>query len=235
MTAPMVFTLRISLPDRPGTLGMVASAFGKGHVNILTLDVVDRADGMAVDDLRVEAPRGMQEAIRRAGEAVPGFAVEYVRPLDAFGHVLEPLELAVVLEDSGAEALGLLVEHLPDSMGASWAIVVEVPDPVGEAPRVLAASLGAPSAGRLQPAWLESPSETSTGGGEPAWSVPAPEAGALEVAAARLEAPAAVVLLGRERGPTFRASEVRHLGLLARIAGAAAARSGGLVPTATAP
>ena len=235
MTAPMVFTLRISLPDRPGTLGMVASAFGKGHVNILTLDVVDRADGMAVDDLRVEAPRGMQEAIRRAGEAVPGFAVEYVRPLDAFGHVLEPLELAALLEDSGAEALGLLVEHLPDSMAASWAIVVEVPDPVGEAPRVLAASLGAPSAGRLLPAWLEPPSETSTGGGEPAWSVPAPEAGGLEVAAARLEAPAAVVLLGRERGPTFRASEVRHLGLLARIAGAAVARSGGLVPTASAP
>jgi hypothetical protein len=227
VTGPMIFTLRISLPDRPGTLGMVASSFGKGDVNILTLDVVDRADGTAVDDLRVEAPRGMQEALRRAGEAVPGFAVEYVRPLEAFGHVLEPLELAALLEDSGADALGLLVEHLPDSLGASWAIVAEVPVRAGEAPRVLAGSLGAPSAGRLLPAWLEPLSGTGSGDEGPAWSVPAPEAGGLEVATARLEASA--VVLGRERGPTFRAAEVRHLGLLARIAGAVVARSGGLV------
>lgn len=226
MTAPMIFALRISLPDRPGTLGLVASAFGKGGVNILTLDVVDQADGIAVDDLRVEAPRGMQEAIRRASAAVPGFTVEYVRPVEAFGHVLEPLELAALLEDSGAEALRLLVEHLPDSMGASWAAAVELPVPIYDAPRVLAASLGAPSAGRLKRSWLQPSPEAAVAGGG---------AAGLEVAAAGLETPPAKILLGRERGPTFRVSEVRHLGLLARIAGAVVARSGGLVPMGSRP
>ncbi|MGH2717862.1 MAG: ACT domain-containing protein, partial [Actinomycetota bacterium] len=55
---PLIFALRISLPDLPGTLGRVASAFGTGGVNILTMDVVDREDGTAIDDLRVEAPSG---------------------------------------------------------------------------------------------------------------------------------------------------------------------------------
>ena len=122
----MIFSLRISLPDLPGMLGRVARAFGKGDVNILTLDVVDRNEGRAIDDVRVEAPRGMQEALRRAAADVPGFVVEYVRPLEAFRHVLEPLELAALLEESGPAALVRLVEHLPDTLGASWALVVDV-------------------------------------------------------------------------------------------------------------
>jgi hypothetical protein len=227
----MVFSLRISLPDLPGTLGRVAGAFGKGDVNILTLDVVDREDGIAIDDLRVEAPRGMQEALRRAAKEVPGFAVEYVRPLEAFGHVLEPLELAALLEESAGEALIRLVEHLPDTFGATWALVVDVaagPD----SPVILAASLGAPSAGRLPASWLDFSGLTSdpivgegTGQPVPDHSV----ADGMEVAAALLDRGSAAVLLGRERGPRFRASEIRHLGLLARIAAAVAARSDTLV------
>jgi len=220
---PMIFSLRISLPDRPGTLGRVATAFGKGEVNILTLDVVDREHGVAVDDLRVEAPRGMQEALRRAAAEVPGFAVEYVRPLEAFRHVLEPLELAALLDASGGEALARLVEHLPDTFGATWAIAVDV----GTAPPdVLAASMGAPSLLRLPEAWLDfgdlavPPAGASSEGA----ALPRPRRGegGLEVAAALLAGPSAAVLLGRKRGPRFRASELLHLRLLARMAAAAA-------------
>jgi hypothetical protein len=227
---PMIFSLRISLPDLPGMLGRVARAFGKGDVNILTLDVVDREGGLAVDDVRVEAPRGMQEALRRAAADVPGFVVEYVRPLEAFRHVLEPLELAALLEDSGPAALVRLVEHLPDTLGATWALVVDVSAGTG-APAILAASLGAPSAARLPAAWLDlSLLDAHQGGREVASQpVPHPREDRLEVAAALLDRPSAAVLLGRQRGPRFRASELRHLGLLARIAAAVAVRSGSLV------
>ncbi|HEU5003866.1 MAG TPA: ACT domain-containing protein [Actinomycetota bacterium] len=202
----MIFVLRISLPDVPGSLGRVASAFGKGGVNILTLDVIDSEDGVAVDDLRVEAPDGMQEALRRAGEEVPGFAVEYVRPLEAFRHVLEPLELAARLADAGAEAVAHLVEDLPDALGASWAIAF---DRTEDPPRTLAASIGAPTLARLPAAWVNpdrGPWRSDTG---------------LEVASAPLGASAGL-LLGRERGPRFRLSELRHIRLLAQIAAGAA-------------
>jgi ACT domain len=227
----MVFSLRISLPDLPGTLGRVARAFGKGDVNILTLDVVDREDGMAIDDVRVEAPRGMQEALRRAAADVPGFAVEYVRPLEAFRHVLETLELAALLEDSGTAALARLVEHLPDTFGGTWALVVDVSAGAGGPPEVLAASLGAPSAARLPASWLDLSRLDPAQGGSEVASQPVPHhsGSGLEVAAALLGRPSAAVFLGRERGPRFRASELRHLGLLARIAAAVAARSDSLI------
>ncbi|GAC1363102.1 MAG: amino acid-binding protein [Actinomycetota bacterium] len=231
---PLIFTLRISLPDRPGMLGRIASAFGKGDVNILTLDVVDREHGLAVDDLRVEAPRGMQQALRTAAQEVPGFAVEFVRPLAAFRHVLEPLELAAALSQAlsqGAEcALGQLIEHLPDAFGATWAIAVDVRE---SPPEVLAAGLGAPSAARLPPAWLDLQDLVAlrhAGSAEP--QVP-PRVrsgeGGLEVAAALLDRPTSAVLLGREGGPRFRAAEIRHLGLLARIASSPAGHPGSLL------
>jgi hypothetical protein len=228
---PMVFGLRVSLPDLPGMLGRVARAFGKGDVNILTLDVVDREDGMAIDDIRVEAPRGMQEALRRAAADVPGFLVEYVRPLEAFRHVLEPLELAALLEDSGSAALVRLVENLPDTFGATWALVVDVPAGAGGPPEILAASLGAPSAARLPPSWLDFSLLDSLRGGRIVASHPVPHHAddGLEVAAALLGRPSVAVLLGRQRGPRFRPSELRHLGLLARIAAAVSARSDSLI------
>lgn len=226
---PLIFTLRVSLPDRPGMLGRIASAFGKGDVNILTLDVLDREDGLAVDDLRVEAPRGMQAALRAAAEDVPGFSVEYVRPLAAFRHVLEPLELAAELGQQGSGALAHLIQHLPDAFGATWAIAV---DASIRPPEVLAAGLGAPSAARLPQDWLDftdlvdmqAPAE-----GVDVHPYPRSGPGGLEVAAGLLDRPTAAVLLGREGGPRFRAAEIRHLGLLAQIAASAAGHPGALL------
>ncbi|HWD09536.1 MAG TPA: amino acid-binding protein [Actinomycetota bacterium] len=213
---PLIFCLRISLPDLPGTLGRVATAFGTGGVNILTLDVVDRDNGTAVDDLRVEAPNGMQEALRQAAKDVPGFAVEYVRPLEAFGHVLEPIELAARLSGAGADAIEMLIEHLSDAFAASWAMAIDVAE---SPPVVLAAGLGVPSAARIPPDWLDF---SDLGGDADGGAVPEPRPrrtdDGLEVAAARLGPPSRGVLLGREGGPRFRASERAHLRLLAGIA-----------------
>ena len=50
------FHLRIALPDRPGSLGMVASAIGFAGCNIKRLDVIETIDGRAIDDLIVSVP-----------------------------------------------------------------------------------------------------------------------------------------------------------------------------------
>ena len=40
-----IYQLRLALPDRPGSLGMVASAIGFAGCNIRSLAVVENSDG----------------------------------------------------------------------------------------------------------------------------------------------------------------------------------------------
>ena len=51
-----LFKLRISLPDRPGSLGAVASAIGFAGGDIRSLVVLKTEDGRGVDDLTVAVP-----------------------------------------------------------------------------------------------------------------------------------------------------------------------------------
>ena len=48
------------LPDRPGTLGAVATALGEVGADILAMDVVERSPDQAVDDIVVALPNGRQ-------------------------------------------------------------------------------------------------------------------------------------------------------------------------------
>jgi hypothetical protein len=224
----LLFTLRISLPDIPGTLGAVATAFGKGGANILTLDVIEREGGLAVDDLTVEAPEGMQEALRLAVEEVPGLSVEELRPVEAFRDVMEPLDLAVALAEAEEPVVAILVERLPEALWADWCVVLTV-GPAGL--QVLGSSIGAPSVAEMQTPWIpvQGPTRLPVAGWmPPSWRAgPAARTGQgkFELAAAPLFGPYSAVLVGRRKGPHFRKTELTQLGLLARIASAAVARS----------
>ena len=67
------FLLRVVLPDKPGNLGAVASALGGAGADILSVDVVERGDGQAVDDIAVELPTNRPpDVLITAAESVPG-------------------------------------------------------------------------------------------------------------------------------------------------------------------
>lgn len=211
----MLFAMRISLPDRPGMLGAVASALSEGGANILTLDVIDREDGIAVDDLCVEAPDGLQEALRRAAEDVPGALVEAIRPLDAFRDVLSPMELAAELAAAPPHAVvKALVEGLPGALWATWCVALR--RGIKE-PEILCASPTSPSFTNVETPWL--PLQRPRRLEQALWMPPAWRMGRLgyEVAAAPLEEPDEAIMLVRRYGPRFRPSELRQIGLLTRI------------------
>jgi hypothetical protein len=225
----MLFTLRISLPDIPGTLGAVATAFGKGGANILTLDVIEREGGLAVDDLTIEAPEGMQEALRLAALEVPGLSVEELRPIDAFRDVMAPLDLAVALAEADDPGVKVLVDRLPEALWADWCLVLSV-GPAGL--QVLGSSIGVPSIAEMETPWIpiHRPTRLPVAGWMPrSWRM-GPGArmgqGKFELAAAALSGPYSAVLVGRRKGPHFRDAELTQLGLLARIAAAAFVKSG---------
>jgi hypothetical protein len=77
----MSYVLRLVLPDKPGTLGAVATELGKVDADILAMDIVERSPDQAVDDIVVALPSGRQpDVLITAAEAVPGVRVESVRP-----------------------------------------------------------------------------------------------------------------------------------------------------------
>jgi ACT domain-containing protein len=51
-----LFKLEISLPDRPGSLGLLASAIGAAGADIRGLNVIKSEDGRGYDEVTVAVP-----------------------------------------------------------------------------------------------------------------------------------------------------------------------------------
>lgn len=226
----MLCVMRISLPDRPGALAAVSAALGQSGTDIVTLDVVDRIDGIAIDDLCVntaedydglclETPDEFGVMLRHMIEEVPGVFVEVFRPVDSPRSLTAPLELAADLAMTNEGKLDLLVAQLPEALWASWCAVIEV----SPAARMLASSRGSPldeiqELLRVPLLFAESAQRMSPGMWmPPAWRMRA-SMGAFELAAVPMDTPDRILLLARHSGVRFRPSELRNLQLLVDIA-----------------
>ena len=208
----MSYLLRVLLPDRPGSLGSLAVALGTVGADIVSLDVVDRFDGVAVDDIVVDVPHGtFPDTLITAAETLDGVMVDSLRP---FGGILDAhreLELIDAVSGAGAGAFQLLADELPGALRVGWALVVEID---GGWSRLVARGASAPM-------W---------GGGEVAALCGLERAVALDdddvpaewtamdtaLAAAPLSS-GHVLVVGRPGGPSFRASEIARLGYLTGI------------------
>ena len=208
------FLLRVVLPDLPGSLGAVATALGNAGADILGVDVVERANGTAVDDLAVELPTGRPvDVLITAAESVPGVEVESVRPHSGRLDTHRELELIEAIAADPGNGLALLAEGVPRIFRAGWALVAVRDN--GRSYR-LAESTAAPEtiAGDLP--WLPLTRATVI---DPAvhW-VPDPWADLdTELAAAPLGTGPQALVIGRVGGPAFRPSEVARLTHLAGI------------------
>ncbi len=219
----MTYLLRLVLPDRPGSLGAVATALGGTGVDIESLDVVERGPFGAVDDLVVTLPAGgLADSLLTTARSVPGVEVESVRPFHRAHEMTRDLDIVDALAASPHDALARLAELAPEAFHASWALLLHA-DADG-APAVTAASTAAPAERDLDASWLPLASARRFGPDEP-WVPYSWFERGTELAAAPVGGTASVLLLGRTGGPQFRASEVVRLahlaGLAASVAGAA--------------
>ena len=212
----MSYLLRLVVPDRPGILGAVATALGDAGVDIVSLDVLERGNGVAVDDVVVDLPRGrLPDSLITAAQAVPGVTVESLRPfagpLDTHRE-LELLEsLARAAEGTSAK---LLAAELPRVFHSGWAVVLSAADGTWE---VAAASDAAPIFDGVTLPWMPLsgprllPSEDD-------WLPERWREMAIEMMAAPYGGPGCAVLLGRSGGPAYRRSELMRLVHLTGIA-----------------
>lgn len=210
------YLLRVELEDRPGSLGSLAVALGSVGADILSLDVVERGAGYAVDDLVVELPNGaMPDMLISAAEALRGVRVDTIRPHTGLLEAHRELELIdhVAAADGRAAKLQVLVDEAPRVLRVGWCTVVRLAD---DRPQRVAGSPGAPETQAADTPWLPL-AQPATLDGSADWVPPLWRDMHTTLAAAPLGDPGTAVVLGRPGGPEFRPSEVARLGYLAGI------------------
>lgn len=210
----MSFLIRVQLPDRPGMLGALATALGKVDADILSVDVVERGSGIAVDDLVVELPSGrLPDVLITAAESVPGVEVDAVRPYAGVLDTHRELELVEQVAADTANGLAIFVEGVPRIIRAGWAVAVTM---AGGHARRLAASGAAPQTRATELPWWPLRRGTILDG-EDAWVPEQWRELGTELAATPLGGTDRALLVGRPGGPMFRAAEVARLSHLAGI------------------
>ncbi|CAM3270140.1 amino acid-binding protein [Mycobacterium intermedium] len=209
------YLLRIVLVDRPGSLGSLAVALGSVGADILSLDVVERSNGYAIDDLVIELPPGsMPDTLITAAESLNGVRVDSVRPHTGLLEAHRELELLdrVATADGNEAKLQVLVDQAPRVLRVSWCTVMRSSE--GQLHR-LAGSPGAPETRADSAPWLPIEQAAPLDGGAD-WVPKAWRDMDTTMVAAPLGDPHTAVVLGRP-GPEFRPSEVARLGYLAGI------------------
>lgn len=218
----MGYLLRIQLPDEPGALGYVAAALGEVEGDIRSVDVVDYgANGVVVDDIVVDLPMGLlPDTLITAAQSISGVEVDSIRPFS--GSVDRRGQIALLAKFSQHtknldRALGDVVDGLPQTMTAGWAIVLgEQSD--GRWVRRASSTAAPEDNGRTLPeAPINSPRNLDPD--EETW-LPEDWTVMDSSIAATPMGEGLVLVIGRPGGPDFLPSEVEHLGRIGTIVGA---------------
>jgi hypothetical protein len=123
------YLIRVRLPDRPGALGAVASRIGSVGGDVFSIDILQRDNGVVVDELGVGlAGNHLVALLKDEILEVDGVSIESVRPVE--GPFPDPLSelLDVATELFKQTSAAGLLEHLTvrvrRTLGADFAVVV---------------------------------------------------------------------------------------------------------------
>jgi hypothetical protein len=194
----MPFLLRVELPDVPGSLGRLAGAIGEAGGDIDAIEIVEKRDGTAVDDVLLEiAPGTMPDSVVSAVNGLDGVRVVWISRYNAGGNLFLDLEAVEELTANPEGALDRLIDLLPVTFRADWAARVSKVDGIvyttEAAPSVLS--------------WVQI---------DRAESIDHDDENTI-ACAARLNK-TEIVVIGRRGGPDFLDSEIARLGHLVGLA-----------------
>lgn len=209
----MPYLLRVELPDVPGSLGRVASVIGEAGGDIEAIEIVEHCrDGTAVDDVLLEtAPGVMPDSLVSACNQLDGVHVLWVSRYGAGGNLFLDLEAVEALTQNPVAAYDEIVDLLPITFRADWAVRLRRR---GDTVEVAHRTSAAPERTQGHPDWF-----------------PAKQARRLElppdwerandgtlIAGAPIGDEDEMVMFGRRGGPEVLDSELARLGHLAALA-----------------
>ena len=206
----MLARIRIRVPDRPGSLGLVASAIGAASGDIAGVDVLASEAGQALDDVVVQVRDAEHlDAVLTALAGVPRVGIDGVHhpapPVP--GHA--DLQLVAQVLAQPGRSLQTLVDGAPGSLGVDWAAIVHAEIGRDELD-VVATSAGSPTAlaGTLVGPFRLRTFRLELAGGPPHVAALVP-----------LEGCPLGLLLGRAGGLEFHSRELWRLGQLGAVVG----------------
>ena len=118
--------MRVTLPDRPGSLGSVASAMGGVGGDINAVEIVEKGDGVVVDDFIVDLPPNqLPETLVSACQNLEGVHVEWIARYPEGGGLQSDLEALERMTADPVHAAETLVSLCPVVFRSHWAILVD--------------------------------------------------------------------------------------------------------------
>lgn len=203
--------LRVELPDRPGTLGHVATAMGTVGADISAIEIVEKhGDGSVIDDFILTMPPGsLAETIISACAEVPDVHVLWLSRYPDQWNIESDIEVINRMSQHRPQAAAILTEDAPTVFRCEWAALVNRDD--GE---VLHATEKAPEFTVEQ---IHALGELSTPVRRDMGADWMPDWGEVAVASAPVD-DRRTLLLGRQGGPAFLDSELFRLEHLASAA-----------------
>jgi len=118
----MPYLMRVELPDVPGSLGRVATAIGEAGGDIEAIEIVEKRDGYAVDDVLLEiVPGTMPDSIVSACSQLDGVSVLWINRYAAGGNLFLDLEVVEALTEDPRTARDRLIDLLPIAFRVDWA------------------------------------------------------------------------------------------------------------------
>ena len=115
--------MRVELPDVPGSLGRLATAIGESGGDIDAIEIVEKGDGTAIDDVLLEMYEGaMPDSVVSACNALEGVHVMWISRYAAGGNILLDLELVEELTAEPGKALDRVIDLLPVAFRSDWAM-----------------------------------------------------------------------------------------------------------------
>ncbi|GIJ52787.1 amino acid-binding protein [Virgisporangium aurantiacum] len=214
------------MPDRPGSLGQVARTLGVVGADIVSVIVLERSQGRAVDDFTVVWPASALVGRILVGlGAVPGVRVVGVwRCTELPAPIGRDVALLGQVAADAGRGLATLVDGIPGLVAADWAAVTSVDPAWAGAPAsapltVRYASWGAPLAPAIPDIAPLRPRAVTSADGTHYVAVPLQKAGLVLVAArGGPDGPGRTSAADGAIAPPFHASEVDRMGQLVNAA-----------------
>jgi len=210
------YLIRVQLPDRPGALGAVASRIGSVGGDVVSIDILQRDNGIVVDELGVGLGGDhLLDHLRDEILEVDGVIIETLRAVDGPlpDRHAELLDIATELfvQVSPDALLDRLADRVRRSLAADFAAIIDA-----DTTRVVAAHGDIPPDDELRTMalWAAAPLSSPVGADESG-------AGSADqspsITAAEMVRAGVVLVVGRF-APVFRSRERQWIAIMAELA-----------------